>query len=149
MIIDNIRNMEHYAGLGEGLKTGLAYLAGTDFSKMPAGRYDLDGDRLYVLVQTYESKLPAEGKWEAHRRYADIQYIVSGREIIGFADIAALRAVEEYDAAKDFQLLEGQGSSLVLTPGTFMILLPQDAHMPGMAAGKPEPVRKVVVKIRL
>ncbi|MEA4889350.1 MAG: YhcH/YjgK/YiaL family protein [Clostridiaceae bacterium] len=149
MIIDHIRNAAQYSGISQGLKDGLDYLAQTDFSKLAAGRYELAGDRLYAMVQEYDSKMPAEGKWEAHRRYIDIQYLVSGREIIGYADIETLEPAKDYDTVKDCQILRGQGSDLVLEPGMFMILLPQDAHMPGLAADRPAAVRKVVVKVRL
>ena len=149
MIIDHIRNAAQYSGISRSLKDGLDYLAQTDFSILAAGRSELAGARLYAMVQDYESKMPAEGKWEAHRRYIDIQYLVSGREIIGYADIETLEPLKDYDAVKDCQILRGQGSDLVLEPGMFMILLPQDAHKPGLAAGLPAAVRKVVVKVLL
>lgn len=148
MIIDQIRNSGQYACLGAGFAQGLAYLQQTDFSALAAGRYALDGDRLYALVQDYDSRPAAQGRWEAHRLYADIQYVLAGQECIGYADTATL-AAQPYDAEKDVLFLDGSGNMLTLKPGMFMILLPQDAHMPCLAVDAPEPVRKVVVKVRL
>ncbi|HBP37602.1 MAG TPA: YhcH/YjgK/YiaL family protein [Clostridiales bacterium] len=149
MIIDHINQAAHYYGLGEKIKAGLIWLAQTELSDLQPGRYDLSGSDLYALVQIYDTKDPADGIWEAHRRYLDIQYVASGSEQIGYAPIGSLKAETDYDAGKDFQLLQGSGVNLACGAGTFMILYPQDAHMPGLALGQPQPVRKVVVKVRI
>jgi YhcH/YjgK/YiaL family protein len=146
MIIDHIKNAAQYAGLGKRIQAGLEWLAATDFSVMAPGRYELDGNNLYALVQTYDTRDPALGKWEAHRRYIDIQYVVSGREKMGYAEISTLVG-SGYDAEKDFQLLVGEGDFLTCGPGTFILFAPQDAHMPCLAADKPQTVTKVVVKV--
>ncbi len=52
-----------------------------------------------------------------------------------------------YDPAKDFQAMSGDGDYVTLSDGDFMLVWPEDAHRPGMAAGEPSPVKKVVVKI--
>ncbi|MHB8088995.1 MAG: YhcH/YjgK/YiaL family protein, partial [Anaerolineaceae bacterium] len=90
----------------------------------------------------------AEGKWEAHRRYLDVQYMLSGCERIDFALLHTMK-LGEYNAEKDFQAMSGSGSTLNLVEGSFAVFFPQDAHMPGLAVGKPEWVKKVVVKCEL
>jgi len=149
MIIDQLSHAENYAALGDRIKAGLDYLAATDLSGLKPGRYELAGSDLYVLIQDNVTKNPADGKWEAHRQYIDIQYLVSGPESIGYAPIEKLQPAGDYDAARDFQLLQGQGDRLTCETGTFMIFYPQDAHMPGLAAGQPLQVRKAVVKVRI
>ena len=72
--------------------------------------------------------------------------MVSGVELIGWAPVASLRA-DPYDAGRDIAFLDGQGSFVRMPAGQAMLLWPEDAHMPGVAAGEPAPVRKVVVKI--
>lgn len=146
MIIDHIRNAAKYDGLNPRIKAALAWLATTDLAALAPGRYELDGSNLYVLMQGYDSKDPAQGKWEAHRRYIDIQYVVSGTEQMGYAEISTLQA-GEYNAEKDFLFLQGQGSMLTCRPGTFVIFYPQDAHMPSLAIDQPQPVFKAVVKV--
>lgn len=148
MIVDHIDNAHLYYGLGPRFEKALRYLAETDLAGTAPERYDLDGDDLFALVQEYQSKPRAEGFWEAHRKYADVQFVVSGAEHMGYAPIASLQA-GEYDGEKDFLKLGGDGAFIEMGAGTFIILHPQDAHMPGMAITSPEPVKKVVVKVRL
>ncbi|HEY3341614.1 MAG TPA: YhcH/YjgK/YiaL family protein [Anaerolineae bacterium] len=146
MIYDNIKNAHLYASLGARFQQAFDYLQQTDLLALPVGRIELDGKNLYVMVQEYTSKLPEQGKWEAHQRYIDLQYIVSGVEKMGFAALTSL-TLGAYTSEKDFQALSGEGVFLPLGAGDFMLLWPQDAHMPGMAINTPGPVKKVVVKI--
>ena len=146
MVSDRLANAHLYRALGPGIAQGLQFLAGTDLANLASGRHELDGTRLYALVSDYTPKPPAEGRWEAHRRYLDLQYVVSGVERMGVAPIDRL-AAGDYDADRDMLWLEGLGDFLTFDAGQFMILWPGDAHMPGIDAGVPGPVRKVVVKI--
>ncbi len=78
MITDNIKNANLYTGVSPRIKQAFEYLKGTDLAALPVGRIELDGKNLYVMVQEYTSKTPDQGKWEAHQRYIDLQYIVKG-----------------------------------------------------------------------
>lgn len=148
MICDNIANAHLYAGLGPRFNQAFEYLRKTDLAALPVGRYELDGKNLYVLVQEYASKLKEQGKWEAHRRYIDLQYIHQGCERMGYAQISHLKQ-GDYNPDKDFLALSGEGDFLTLQGGDFMLLWPNDGHMPGMALDTPSPVKKVVVKIAI
>jgi biofilm protein TabA len=148
MITDNIVNASLYAGLGARFQRAFDYLQKTDLAALPVGRYELDGKNLYVLIQEYSTKLPGTGKWEAHQRYIDVQYIVHGAEKMGFAMLKRMQ-LGAYDAAKDFQAMSGDGDALVLQSGDFMVLWPNDGHMPGMAINASSPVKKAVVKIAI
>ena len=147
MIIDRIDNAPLYVGLGKRIAAALEYLRQTDFARLAPGRYDLDGDNVYALVQEYTTKPRDKGRWEAHRRYIDVQYLAAGIERIGYANAQRLTVTEAYDAAKDALFLEGEGDFLLMRPGMFMMLAPEDAHMPGLAAAAPAPAKKVVVKV--
>ncbi len=146
MIFDHIDHRDVYAGLGSRLHRALEFLRGTDLDALEPGRYTLEGEAIYALVSEYVTKPPGEGRWEAHRRYIDVQFLVRGIERIGFAPVERL-TTESYDADKDMVRLAGDGQFVTLAPGDFMILWPGDAHMPGMAVTSPAPVRKVVVKV--
>jgi biofilm protein TabA len=148
MIADLLTNAGHYAALGPGIARGLQFLAETDLASLAPGKHELDGRQLYALVSDYTPKPPPEGRWEAHRRYLDLQYVVSGIERMGVAPIDRL-AAGEYDADRDMLRLSGAGDFLTFGAGQFMILWPGDAHMPGIDAGMSGPVRKVVVKIAI
>lgn len=146
MIVDIIGNASHYLGLGERIAAGLRYLQETDCATVEAGRYDIDGDNLFALVMDVETEPIEKRSYEAHRRYIDIQFVVSGSERQGWAPVAAMDA-GPYDEEKDLIKLTGEGSLVTLPPGTFVIYFPHDAHMPGVAVGEPAAVRKVVVKV--
>ncbi len=147
MIVDRLENAALYNCLGKRFQEAFAYLKQTDFSRVALEKFELDGKNLFALPQEYETKPMGTSVWEAHRKYIDIQYIVSGREQMGTAYTPAMRVTQEYDAEKDFMLLDGAGQYLEFTPGMFAIFYPHDAHMPSMAIGQPETVRKVVMKV--
>jgi YhcH/YjgK/YiaL family protein len=147
MIIDNINNLHQYLKVNEKIAVGLKYLKETDFSLMKPGRYDIDNENVYALLQIYDTKPVEEGKWEAHRKYIDIQYIVEGCERIGYSNIRHMKEITDYYYQKDFILLEGEGNFITVNSGSFAIFMPQDAHMPCVSADTCSTVKKVVVKV--
>lgn len=150
MISDSIKNKDLYTAISPRIKAGLDYIAKTDFSAMEAGRYELDGSNLYVLVQKYDSLPKDQGKWECHRNYIDIQYIADGIEQIGFTHVSNMKVDKEYNPEKDIAYLNGDGDYVTLKKGSYGIFFPEDAHQPKVAPGdKPGPVTKVVVKVKI
>lgn len=133
-------------GLGTGIEVALRYLQETDFKNFVPERYYIDGDRVYAMVQEYDSKPKAEGFYEAHRKYLDVQYVAAGVEYMDYAAAATLQA-GPYDEDGLYEA-EGDGKFFFLRDGYFCILAPQDAHMPGMAAEQSTSVKKVVVKVK-
>lgn len=146
MIIDRIENAAIYFPLHPRFKQAFEYLSQIDVLSIPVGRHEVDGASMYALVQEYTTKPKSEGKWEAHRRYIDLQYVVQGAEGMGYANIRHLEQ-GEYVPEKDFLPLYGEGDQVNLQKGCFVLLFPEDAHMPNMALGKPAPARKIVLKI--
>jgi len=159
MVVDNIQQASLYYALSPGIETALRYLASTDLRAAQPGRHELAGG-CFALVQDYDTMPREEKKWEAHRKYIDVQFIARGVELMGYAPVgdpstssgcsglaSALRSVEEYDDPKDVEFFEGDGSFVVAREAVFIILFPHDAHMPGVAEISPGPVRKVVVKV--
>ena len=149
MITDNIKNASLYFGIGTRMEKALKYLQQNDFSKMETGKYPIDGDDVFALVQKYDSKPLADGKWEAHRNFIDVQYVANGAEQMGYAYLGSLKVTKEYDPAGDYLLLDGDGVMLKCTQGTFAVFGPEDAHMPCIAVDAPQPIIKVVVKVRV
>lgn len=146
MIIDRIENAALYFPLHLLFKQAFEYLRQIDIHSIPVGRHEVDGDAIYALVQEYTTKKIGEGKWEAHRRYIDLQYVVQGAEGMGYANIHHLQQ-GEYIPEKDFLPLFGEGDQVALKSGCFVLLFPEDAHMPSMALGEPAIARKIVLKI--
>jgi YhcH/YjgK/YiaL family protein len=158
MIVDQISNVDSdfYNGLlrkhggsfqlAERLALGLKFLQEGSVLELLPSRIELDGDKVFAMIQHYNTKPKEQGAWEAHRKYIDIQYVAEGQELMGHANLGHLQA-GEYDAEKDFVLLKGEGSFVLMKAGTFVILAPQDAHMPQIAVDVPQPVKKVVIKV--
>ena len=147
MIIDNIKNAPLYYGVSERIAVALKFLRENDFSVMNPGKYEIDGSNVYALVQRYESKPVEKCKWEAHRRYIDVQYVAEGIEQIGYANLGQMKVSQEYREEGDYLLLEGKGDFFIFRDGNFAIFAPQDVHMPCIAAAEPQIIKKVVVKI--
>lgn len=148
MIFDTLNNHARYAGMGHNLPAALKYLLETDLASLPLGRVEIDGDQLYALVQEYVTKPASEGKWEAHRKYIDVQYVASGQERMGFANLRSMQ-LGEFVAEKDFQPMTGVGNHVDVFAGSFVIFFPEDGHMPSLCVQAPEPVRKVVLKVSM
>lgn len=149
MIIDSINNAYLYYGLGDRIAAALRYLQETDLANVELGRRDIIGDDCYALAQEYDTKSAEGVSWEAHGKYIDVQFIVSGQERMGYANMEALDVSPVYDEDKDVVRASGEGDLFLARAGTFVIFMPQDAHIPGIAVSEPERVRKVVVKVRV
>jgi beta-galactosidase beta subunit len=208
MILDRIENAYLYAGLNAGFAKAFEVLTDPKLSQKKDGKYAIDGENIYYIIQRYTTKPFSESKLEAHRKYIDIQFLLAGTELIGYAPLTisvektsrhfdrspglsgrsgdTLRApfreiykkqisrlasgslemttnnifdgtlkdlivVEEYNSEKDIAFYETpeEITKVILKPGLFCILFPDDAHQPACLIDKPAEVRKVVIKIRL
>lgn len=150
MVKDNLKNAMQYAGLGERFKTALEYILTHDLTAATE-RIELDGKNLYILPQNPTLKTWEAARWESHEKYADIQVVLEGREIIAYAPVAAMDEVTvPYNPEKDVTFYQGNGAVMELTDGDFAIYFPQDAHKPCVRPeGAAETVRKAVVKVKL
>ena len=146
MIIDQITNSHLYYALNPRINHAFSYIHQADLSAISVGKYEIDGENIYAMVQEYYTKPKEQCLWEAHRRYIELQYVIQGVEQIGFANTSRLNH-GEYDASKDFLPLFGEGDFLTLHKGNFVIFMPEDAHMPGIVFDSPNPVKKIVIKI--
>jgi biofilm protein TabA len=144
----NLRDWKSAPGI-EGLERAFEYLARTDLATLPLGRTDIKGDDMYVTVSEADTRAPEQVRFEAHRRYIDIQLVVRGQEAIGFAPAASLTTVESYDAAKDIEFfaVPPESATLALRAGDFVVFTPGDAHRPSLHLDGPHVSRKAVVKV--
>ena len=127
------------------------FLKSSDLTGLELKRYDIDGDNLYAPVSEYLTKNEEDARYEAHQKYIDIQYVVSGKELIGVAPVSQKKDVlEAYDSTKDIEFLTVTGGeNRPALPDKFFIFFPDDAHRPGLKDGENSPVRKVVVKVKI
>jgi YhcH/YjgK/YiaL family protein len=149
MIFDQLIHSEVYTTVTHRMRDAFDFLNRPDIHLLAPGKYPIIGDDVYAIVQEYRTNLPVEVKWEAHRRYIDVQYVAAGIERMGYGPISDFQITKEYDEANDYLLLSGDGLEIVMVPGTFAIFFPHDVHRPTMAVDQPTTVRKVVVKVRV
>ncbi len=147
MIIDYLKNASRYKHVCPGLETAFAFLAKESSQTLSAGKYPVDGEKIHASVDEYETKPESACKWESHKKYLDIQVLLSGSERMGYAPVGSMIPRTEYDAQKDVLFYNGTGDSVLMLPGMFAIFMPDDAHMPKICNGKPEHVKKVVIKV--
>ena len=150
MIYDTLEHIAAYRGLSANMDRAIELLQSTDFSTLAAGRYEVDGENVFFMIQEPELRLEADAQFEAHRRYADIQLALTDGEIINCLPTQQVSRWLPFDEGKDigFSDVEEKGVPMPLNAGQFMILYPQDAHMPCLK-GCAEKTRKVVVKVKL
>lgn len=148
MLYGTLKHLDSYRGIHPGVMRGLEILRDTDFSHLEDARYEVDGDNLFFSLQSYESK-PANDTPEAHKKYVDIQFLVSGRERMGVAPLEDMVEVVEARPEGDIWLYHGPTDEILLTGDRFAALWPEDAHAPGIAVDGPERCRKCVVKVKI
>lgn len=149
MIADTKKNLECYRGISGSLDLALDYLQNADFTGMAAGKYEICGAKVFVLIQEPDTRPREAARWEAHRNYIDIQYLIEGAEAVGFQQTAAMQTEEPYSAEKDIAFYRDnqEGFFVPLVPDSFVICFPQDSHMPLVCSGTPRKIRKAVVKV--
>lgn len=146
MIKDKLSNANRYYNLSAGIKEGLEYLQANDISKMEDGKYEINGDKLFINVNSYNSKDSAD--WESHTKYIDIQFIKIGEEKIGICDRKVCQSKTEYDTNKDIEFLTGDdGDFYTMESEDFMIIYPDEIHKPGIKVKDNTYVKKAILKV--
>ena len=149
MIFFDLANADRYPSLGAGFCAAFDYLRTFD-PKTPPGKVIVNGDEVYAVVQEYTTAPAGERKWEAHRRYADVQFLVSGQELIYHSPLDLISSVQPYDEKGDYELFVGPDLQFVnLRAGDFGIFYPENGHKPGCSAVSAIPVKNFVMKVRL
>ncbi len=153
MIIDNLKNCELYYGAHERFEKAFDFIKKAVEENLEIGKYEIDGKNLYAMVQEYTAKLPEDAKFETHKNYIDIQYIISGKEKMEMMDIEKATPKTDYNPEKDVTFYENTDCTTVgfFADGEYGIYFPNDVHRPGMAIdiNNRETVRKIVVKVKV
>ncbi|MDB5246803.1 MAG: hypothetical protein JWQ40_1197 [Segetibacter sp.] len=149
MVTDTLKNAWLYEGLNNRFTTAFNYLKETDFSTVEKGKYAVDGDEIFAIVNEFETKSKTECQLEAHKKHIDIQYIISGTELFGYTPLIDQQPSIAYDEMKDVAFYEAEVSYLALKAGMFIIFYPTDLHRPEVRVNEPATVKKVVVKIKI
>jgi len=146
MILDTLANSARYERMHAGFARAFEFLATTDLAALTPGRHDIDGDRMYVLIDHKDGRGEEGARLEAHRRYIDIQYTIDGEELIGWMSLARCTSPDgDFHDTKDIGFFADRPTTWVsVPPGSFTIFFPHDAHAPLAGHGL---LKKAIVKI--
>ena len=146
MIIDMLDNADRYLGFNKGFRRAFAYLMRDDLLKLEPGRYEVDTDRVYAIVEDAQGRDKNDAQLEAHKKYIDIQLVVKGTDNMGWKLRSSCSDISKsYDEKMDILFFNDEPDAwFPVTAGTFAIFSPEDAHMPLISEGR---LRKVIMKV--
>lgn len=153
MIVADLKDAVQQGSFPAALRKGFEFLAQVQGQTLPDGRVEIDGQTVFALVQSYNSKPRGDViRFEAHRKYVDIQCVVEGEEYEGWASLPQMDVTTDYIPDKDILLgpvAAGDMTLVRLKAGQVAVFYPTDAHAPGLAIDEPAPIKKIVVKVAL
>lgn len=146
MILDTIANASRYTAIHPGFAAAFEFLRTANLADLAAGRHEIDGDRLYVVMNRQPGRGRAGAKFEAHRRYIDIQFGVSGTDEMGWLPLAdCSQPAAPFEESKDVGFFTDSAQTWLTVPaGSFAIFFPEDVHAPLGGTGD---LVKAVVKV--
>jgi YhcH/YjgK/YiaL family protein len=124
------------------------FLRDRNLDLIAVGKYPIDGDNVFAVVTEAPSKEFDDTKWEAHKRYIDLQYVIKGKEKIGLGPADSTLVTTPYDPVKDVANYDVAGNYFIATPKVFFLFFPGDAHRPSIKVNGYDVVKKLVIKIK-
>jgi YhcH/YjgK/YiaL family protein len=153
MIYGNINNLEFIENVyAKPLVKAINYLKNTDFNSLQPGKYEIEGTEIFANVMDTYTAVKSEIRPEVHCKYVDVQFLVEGKEIIGFAKETNKNKVsEDLLDEKDIKFYENVENEieLIMNPGNFAVFFPDDVHRPNCSHEGKQNIKKVVVKIHV
>lgn len=125
------------------------FLRTSKINNIQVGKHNIT-DQIKANVQEYTTKAENNGRWESHKKFVDLQFILSGKEHIRVARNTELEVIDNQLEQKDALYYQNKSldvSTELLCPNDMIMLFPEDAHMACLTILKPELVKKIVVKI--
>jgi len=144
MITDKLVNIDKYSEIPANIK---AFIKGLS-KDLQVGRLNISDDD-YANVDEYTTKTHDNCKFEAHKKYADIQILLSGTERLDYSTSEG-HITESYDENRDVMFAEAKETASVILDGTnFVMYFPEELHKPQMCVNNPEKIKKIVVKVKI
>jgi 3-deoxy-D-manno-octulosonate 8-phosphate phosphatase (KDO 8-P phosphatase) len=139
------------AEIKQRVDNALDYLKKLVVTEKDIGKRQIVDDNLFYSVQAYQTKSETDCKLKSHRKYVDIQIIVSGEENMDITDISRLTVKEEYNLEKDvmFWNIPTRMARVSLKSGDCIILYPENAYRGEIFEKEYCNVLKIVGKVRI
>jgi biofilm protein TabA len=125
-----------------------SFMKNTDLANSKPGNYPIDGNNVYAIITEVPLKNIDSSRWEVHKNYNDIHYVITGKAKIGIGSLASATEIVPYDSAKDIGFFKSEGTFYTADPGTFFIASPKDIHRPDLELNGKGRIKKLLIKIR-
>lgn len=119
-----------------------------DLNNLEPGKYEIDEGNVVATVSEAQAPELESVKWEIHKNFNDLQYIIKGKALMGVIAASKATVAEVYDIRKDVGFYSAEGKLYTTEPGTFFIFTPEDVHRPGIKVEGYDIVKKIIFKIR-
>ena len=153
MISGSLSQLQVYKNIHPHLAKAIDHAMQADFANAPVGKYEIEGDAIFYMVNGYMTRPANECEPERHRKYTDIQIMVNGAEKFGYSPFyeqkPSMDFLPDNDVAFYKNLSAAQLNYITLTTGEFIIFFPTDIHQPELFVTAPALVKKVVMKVDL
>lgn len=150
MITDTLKNIHIYDCISGNLVKGFNFLLNTNLNDLTDGKHSIQGEDIFASVSSYQTKEFDVNRWEAHKKFIDIQVLTQGSEKIFYAPVDFMnKEVIAYNPEKDIMFFNGEGNCISIIPSQFVLLFPTDAHQPCIINNKIEFVKKIVIKVKI
>jgi len=150
MICDKLVNLIRYNYLIEDCDKIVEFFKKNDINTMEDGRHNIPGTSSYFSIFSYKTKLSDTARWETHHNHMDIHYVIKGKEVVEWIPAENLKDSAEYVEERDVEFFTDtvKGSRIIVEPGYFALVMPEDAHKPAIALDTPEEGKKAVFKVK-
>lgn len=148
MILGSLKSTARIEAIHPHFKTFFDYVKKNDLLNADLGKIELEGDDLFIINAALEGKMVDDVALEAHRKYIDIQLILSGNEAMGWKSLEDGEEISSpYNEENDLMFYADDADEIInFQPGQFAIFFPEDLHAPGIGDG---PSRKLIAKVRV
>ena len=149
MICGNIKIAKDYSSINKNFIKAFEFLRSNNLNELSLGKHEIEGEKIFALVQEYTTQKEEEKKWESHEKYIDIQLIIEGQEVMGYVPISDLIIEEDLRPEQDMIFYKEtlKGCNIKFSNDEYAIFFPEDGHKPGCAFNDCSKIRKIVVKV--
>jgi YhcH/YjgK/YiaL family protein len=147
--VDKIEFAKQYHNNKAAWDKAFAFMRDSDLTKLKPGKHVIDGDNVFATITEGPEKDFDKTAWESHRKYIDLQYVITGKEKIGVAPVSTATVIKPYNETSDGVNYTANGTFYIADPGTIYLFFPQNAHRPNIKVDGYDVVKKMVIKIKV
>lgn len=146
MIVDKIENLKLCFNIHSYFEKTFNYIETVDFNKLKEGVFEIEGTDFFTIYSDI-ADAKNEAKFESHKKYLDIHYVIKGTELFGFKNIDHSCVISTYSSERDVMFFENKEfDTITLSENMFVVFFPSDVHAPVIES---KGLKKIVFKIKI